>query len=95
MDTRDLLIIGAVGAVGLFWLVHFALVARRWGLLIGWREWAARREEAFWRWLAWRLPRPLVLWAAVRLIAQATMDQYSDTVVPELKAMDALERWQR
>ena len=40
--------------------------------------------EKFWMWLAWRLPRPLVMWAATRLIAHATQGPYSSTVVPEL-----------
>jgi len=51
--------------------------------------------EKFWLWLAYRLPRPLVMWASVRLIANATTGQYSNQVVPELKAMDALQRWEK
>ena len=39
------------------------------------------------------MPRWLVYWCAVRLIAYATTGKYSDTVVPELTAMDALARW--
>lgn len=50
-------------------------------------------REKFWMWLAWRLPRVLVKWAAVRLGAHATTGDYSDTVVPELTFMDALKRW--
>lgn len=49
--------------------------------------------ENFWRWLAWKLPRPLVLWAAARLMSSATVGEYSDTVVPELTCIDALNRW--
>jgi len=44
-------------------------------------------------WFACRLPRWLVRWAAVRLIAHATTGQFSSTVVPDLTAMDALKRW--
>ena len=43
--------------------------------------------------IAWRLPRRLVYWAALRLMAHATQGRYGNTVVPELTAMDALERW--
>ena len=43
--------------------------------------------------IAWRLPRRLVYWCAVRLMAHATQGQYSSQVVPELSAMDALQRW--
>jgi hypothetical protein len=48
----------------------------------------------FWSWLAWRLPKRLVYWAAIRLIANATQGKYSNQVVPELKILDALERWE-
>ena len=50
--------------------------------------------DRFAKWLAWKLPRRLVLWAAVRLIANATQGAYSDQIVPDLTAMDALDRWE-
>lgn len=43
--------------------------------------------------VAWLLPRRLVMWAAIRLIAHATTGQYETTEVPSLSAMDALQRW--
>lgn len=43
--------------------------------------------------IAWSLPSWLVYWASVRLIAHATTGAHSSTVVPDLKAMDALNRW--
>lgn len=49
--------------------------------------------ERVWMWIAWHLPRTLVMWAAVRLMAWATTGEYSNTVVPDLTAMDALKRW--
>jgi len=49
--------------------------------------------DRFMRWVAWRLPRRLVMWAALRVVAYATQGDYSDTVVPDLTAMDALKRW--
>lgn len=45
------------------------------------------------KWLAWRLPRPVVKWAFVRVAAAATTGVYERTVVPELSMMDALKRW--
>jgi len=45
------------------------------------------------KWIAWHLPRKLIYWAALRLIAFATQGPYSEQVVPELTAMDALGRW--
>lgn len=44
-------------------------------------------------WLAWLLPKELVKWCAVRLMAHATQGKWSGQVVPELTAIDALKRW--
>lgn len=44
-------------------------------------------------WFVNLLPRWLVYWCAIRLGAHATTGQYGDTVVPDLRFMDALERW--
>ncbi len=49
--------------------------------------------EKVWIWIAWKLPRPLVMWCAVRLLAHASGPQYPTQVVPELTGIDALERW--
>jgi len=46
-------------------------------------------------WLAYRLPRRLVLWCAVRVGANATTGEWSTQVVPDLLFMDALKRWDR
>jgi hypothetical protein len=54
---------------------------------------AARWREYATRWIAWHMPRYLVMWCAVRLGAEATTGRHSDTVVPELSFMDALKRW--
>lgn len=51
-------------------------------------------KEKVQMWIAWRLPRWLVKWAAVRLVAEATTGKYGTTIVPELTAMDALKRWE-
>ncbi len=50
-------------------------------------------KDKIWTWLAWMLPRKLVKWCAVRLMVHATAGQYSDQVVPDLRAIDALQRW--
>lgn len=44
--------------------------------------------------IAWALPKRIVQWAAIRLIAHATQGAYSTQVVPDLSAMDALKRWE-
>jgi len=49
--------------------------------------------EKIWIWIAWRLPRQLVMWCAIRVGANATQDEYSNQEVPELLFMDAMKRW--
>jgi len=44
-------------------------------------------------WIAYRLPKRIAYWCAVRVMAHATAGEHSDQVVPELLAMDALRRW--
>lgn len=51
-------------------------------------------RERFLVWFAGILPRGVVYWCAIRLIAYATVGRYSDQVVPELTALEALKRWQ-
>ena len=54
--------------------------------------WAVKRDKlqmAF----VWMMPKWVIMWASVRMIAHATTGKYSGTVVPELTAMDALKRW--
>ena len=57
------------------------------------KYWWNVKKEKLQMWVAWSLPKWLVMWAAVRLIAHATTGKYGTTVVPELSAMDALKRW--
>jgi hypothetical protein len=45
------------------------------------------------RWIVWRMPRRMVMWAYVRVVAHATTGRHGDQIVPELLAMDALRRW--
>lgn len=44
-------------------------------------------------WIAFRLPKRLAMWVYVRVLVHATTGQYSNTVVPEITAADALKRW--
>lgn len=57
------------------------------------RERARRAYEALLIRVAHALPRRLVMWCAIRVMANATTGEHSNQVVPELLAMDALERW--
>ena len=54
------------------------------------------RSDRFCLWLSHQLPRRLVYWCAICVIAFATTGEYGDQVVGELSAMDALKRfWKR
>ena len=52
-----------------------------------------RRAEKLQTWVAWHLPRWLIKWASIRMIAHATTGRYENTDVPTLTAMDAVGRW--
>lgn len=54
---------------------------------------AALLHERFLTWIAWHLPRELVMWCFVRVAAHATMGKYGDTVPDQLSVMTALDRW--
>jgi len=45
--------------------------------------------------IAWKLPRRLIVWCYVRVVAYATTGKYGNTVVPELGAMEALGRYEQ
>lgn len=51
--------------------------------------------DNFLTWLAWRLPRRLVYWCAIRLFVNATTGEHSDQIVGDLLVLDALKRWQK
>lgn len=55
----------------------------------------ARIREAFWWWLAYRVPRPLVYFAAIRLGAEGTTGKWGNTVVPEARFVDLIGRWEK
>lgn len=44
-------------------------------------------------WVAWKMPKWLVYFCAIRLISYGTVGKYSDTDVTKLTATDALDRW--
>ena len=54
---------------------------------------ATKFREKLQRRIAWMLPRSIIMWAYIRVVAHATTGKWSSQVVPELSAMDALERW--
>jgi hypothetical protein len=52
-----------------------------------------RWPEKVCMWIAWKLPRQLVLWCAVRLMAHATTGQYGNQEPGRVSILDALDRW--
>ena len=50
-------------------------------------------EEKFFVWLAAVVPEQLCYCCCVRVVAETTSGKYSDTVVPELTAVEALKRY--
>ena len=52
-----------------------------------------KKIDRFWLWIAYRLPKGLAYWCAIRVGAHATTGEHSNQVVPELNFMDALKRW--
>lgn len=51
-------------------------------------------KEKFMFKIAWLMPRWLVYFCTIRLVAYATCGKYGNTNVPELSAMDAIKRWE-
>lgn len=51
-----------------------------------------KRERAL-MWLVWKLPKEIIMWSTIRLVAHGTSGAFGNQVVPELTAMDALKRW--
>ncbi len=56
------------------------------------RDWPRRKAPYFWLWMARCVPPRLSYWVCVKCFAQATTGVYSDTVVPDLRAIDVLNR---
>lgn len=51
------------------------------------------KRDRFWLWLANRLPKKLVMRAYFRVLAHATTGKYGTTIVPDITAMDAIDRF--
>lgn len=54
---------------------------------------ATKFSEKMQRKIVWAMPRKLVMWAFIRVVSHATTGKWSNQIVPELGAMEALERW--
>ena len=54
-----------------------------------------RMISDFMIWICQKLPKTLVYFCANQLVAFGTTGKYSNTLVPELSAMDALKRYHK
>lgn len=61
--------------------------------MIAWRYEIDKRKDKAIMWIAWHLPKRLVMWCYYRVGAHATQGKYGNTVVTELSMMDAIQRW--
>ena len=51
------------------------------------------KEVNFWYWLVGLLPKRLVYFSFMHVMAYSTTGSYSSTIVPELSGMDAIKRY--
>ena len=51
------------------------------------------KEVDFWYWLVDRLPKKLIYFCFLQVMAYATTSKYGETLVPELTGMDAIKRF--
>ena len=49
--------------------------------------------EKIYTWIAWHLPKTLVMWCYIRLAANATCTKYRDKSPNEIGLLDALDCW--
>ena len=52
-------------------------------------------NEKLARKIAWMLPKKVVMWAFYRVLAHSTTGKYEKTVVPDITAMDAVDRYMK
>jgi len=53
------------------------------------------KEINFWYWLVKLLPKKLIYFCFMHVMAYATSGKYGTTVVPELTGMDAIKRYSK
>ncbi len=50
-------------------------------------------KEKLTMWIVWHLPRCMIVWAAIRLMAHATTGEYAHQDTSAITFADALNRW--
>ena len=56
-------------------------------------EWNKKKDKMV-MWIAWHMPKWLVYWCSIRLMAHATTGKYGNDIVDSVSIMDALKRWE-
>ena len=51
-------------------------------------------KDKVWMWIAWHLPKELVKWCAIRLMAHATTGQYGQVNTTKTTIIESLQRWE-
>jgi hypothetical protein len=51
-------------------------------------------EDKICEWIAYKFPRRVVYFCAIRLGAETTTGKFSNTIVPEVEFMTCLKRWE-
>lgn len=54
-----------------------------------------RTKDKIAHWVARHLPKRIVMWAFIVVTSHATTGEYDKTIVPNLSAMEALDRYSR
>ena len=52
-------------------------------------------KEKWWTWIVWLLPRNLIYWSAIRLMAHASTGAWGDEHPDDISIMKALARWEK
>jgi hypothetical protein len=66
-----------------------ALMVWRWRMA----HWYARNREAAEMWVVWHMPKRLVMWAFIRVTANALNGHYSDRTPSQVSVIEALGAW--
>ena len=51
------------------------------------------KEVNFWYWVIRKLPKKMIYFSFMHVMAYATTGKYGNTVVPELSGIDAIKRY--
>lgn len=61
--------------------------------MIMWKYEISKRADKSLIWVAYRLPKRLVMWCAIRVINNACLGEHGNQIVGDLSAMEAMKRW--